>query len=132
MFFFFRSVFVVSVLLLPILGLGGCSSVPTRHLVSDVAMIKAGDTSRQELLDLMGEPDSKRMLDADTEEWIYYQEDRATLQDTPLIGDVFDPDGYSMVMITFSGDVVKTCRYRGHDEDEFDWQGDYSWQEIEK
>lgn len=127
----FRSV-LLFVLLFSLLGLSGCSSTPTRHLVSDVAMISAGSTSRQEVLKLMGDPDSKRMLNADTEEWVYYEERAATIDGTPLFSEFFDPEGYEMVMITFTGDIVKTCHYRGHDDDEFDWQDDYSWQEIKK
>ena len=123
-FLFFLSFFVVA--------LNACSSTPTRHLVSDVAMISAGNTSREEVIKLMGDPDSKRMVDADTEEWVYYEERAATLGGTPLFDGVFDSDGYEMVLITFSGDVVKTCNYRGHDDDEFDWRDDYSWQEIKK
>ncbi|HID03569.1 MAG TPA: hypothetical protein EYP18_10235, partial [Desulfobacterales bacterium] len=66
--------------------LAGCSGTPTRHLVSDVAMIQAGQTSREEVLKLMGDPDSKRMVSPETEEWVYYEEARALLQDTPLVG----------------------------------------------
>jgi hypothetical protein len=129
---YFRSFILLFILLIFISGLGGCSSTPTRHLVSDVAMISVGNTSRQEVVKLMGDPDSKRMLDANTEEWAYYEELPATFEGTPLIGGLFDSDGYEMVLITFNGDIVKSCNYRGHDDDEFDWQNDYSWQEIEK
>ena len=122
----FFLLFVLSV------GLTACSSTPTRHLVSDVAMIKVGTTSQEEVLKLMGDPDSKRMLNAHTEEWVYYEEKAGTLDGTPLLGEVFDPDGYDMVLITFSDDIVKSCHYRGHDDDEFDWQDDYSWQEIKQ
>jgi hypothetical protein len=128
----FRPVLLLFTLLFSIQGLSGCSSKPIRHLVSDVAMISAGSTSREDVLKLMGDPDSKRMLNADTEEWVYYEEQAATLEGTPLFDGVFDPDGYDMVLITFSGDIVKTCNYRGHDDDEFDWKDDYSWQDIKK
>ncbi|MCF8056760.1 MAG: hypothetical protein K9K37_08985 [Desulfocapsa sp.] len=127
----FRPLFFVTILLLG-LSMTACSGKPTRHLVSDVCMIKSGQTSRQEVLQLMGEPDSKRMLGPDTEEWVYYEEARATMQDAPLVGGAFDPDGYNMVVVTLSGNTVTTCRYSGFEEDEFDWQDDYSWQEIEK
>lgn len=127
----FRFLFFVILLFLG-LSMAACSGTPTRHLVSDVCMIKAGQTSRQEVLQLMGDPDSKRMLGPDTEEWVYYEEARATMQDAPLVGGAFDPDGYNMVVITLSGNTVTTCHYRGFEEDEFDWQDDYSWQEIEK
>ena len=127
----FRPLVVLSALFLALL-MAGCSGTPTRHLVSDVCMIKTGETSREDVLKLMGEPDSKRMVTPEIEEWVYYEESRATLQNTPLVGGMFDPDGYNMVVITFSGDTVATCRYHGYEDDEFDWQDDYSWQEIEK
>ena len=125
-----RSFSLLSILI-SALFLTGCSN-PTRHLVSDVSMIQAGQSTREEVITLMGEPDSKRMVSPDTEEWVYYEEDRSLLQDTPLVGGAFDADGYNMVVITLSGDTVKTCHYRGYDDDEFDWQDDYSWQETEK
>ena len=127
----FRTLFILSVALLA-LSMAGCSGTPTRHLVSDVCMIKAGQTSRQDVLQLMGDPDSKRMVSDDTEEWVYYEEARATMQDTPLVGGALDPEGYSMVVITLSGNTVTTCRYSGFEDDEFDWQDDYSWQETEE
>jgi hypothetical protein len=130
MFRTFRSLFsllVVGLLLL----LVGCSGTPTRHLVSDVCMIKSGQSSRQDVLTLMGEPDSKRMVSPDVEEWVYYEEDRSMMQDTPLVGGVFDANGYNMVRITLSADIVNSCRYSGFEDDEFDWQDDYTWQETE-
>ena len=127
----YRSFFLFSIIILT-LFITGCSGTPTRHLVSDVSMIKVGQTSRQEVLDLMGNPDSKRMVTPKIEAWVYYEEDRAMLQDTPLVGGAFDSKGYNMVVITFSGDTVASCRYSGYDEDEFDWKDDYFWQETEK
>lgn len=127
----FRPLFFFTILFLA-LSMAGCSNTPTRHLVSDVCMIKTNQTSRQEVLKLMGDPDSKRMLSPDTEEWVYYEEARAMMQDAPLVGGAFDPAGYNMVVITFSGNTVATCRYSGFEDDEFEWQDDYSWQEIEK
>lgn len=127
----FRPLSFITILLLALLQVG-CSGTPTRHLVSDVCMITSGQTTRQEVLKLMGEPDSKRMVTPKIEEWVYYEEDRALLQDTPLVGGAFNANGYNMVVITFSENRVVTCRYSGYEEDEFDWQDDYSWQETEK
>lgn len=109
-----------------------CSSGPTRYLASDVCMIKTGQTNRQEVLELMGEPDSKRMVAESTEQWVYYEEERSAMQGTPMIGGVFDPNGYHQVVITLAGNIVSTCNYSAYNEDEFDWQDDYSWQEIKK
>lgn len=126
-----RPLLFFTALLLALL-LAGCSGTPTRHLVSDVCMIKSGQTSRQEVLQLMGDPDARRMVSTDTEEWVYYEESRAFMQDTPLVGGAFDPDGYNMVVITLTGNTVDTCRYSGFEDDEFEWQDDYSWQDTEK
>ncbi len=126
-----RPFVVLSVFFLA-LSMAGCAATPTRHLVSDVSMIKTGETTREEVLKLMGDPDSKRMVTPETEEWVYYEESLATLQKTPLVGGMFDPDGYNRVVITLFGDRVATCHYSGYEDDEFDWQDDYSWQEIEK
>lgn len=131
MFPILRPVFYVLVYLLAIF-IAGCSGTPTRHLVSDVCMIKTGQTSRQEVLALMGEPDSKRMVSSGVEEWVYYEEDRSMMQDTPLVGGVFDANGYNMVRIIITEDTVASCRYSGFESDEFDWKDDYSWQETEK
>jgi len=127
----FRPLFFANLLFLA-LFIAGCSGTPTRHLVSDVAMIIVGQTTRDEVLELMGDPDSKRMVSPGVEEWIYYEESRTALQNAPYVGGVFDPDGYDMVAITLAGDTVKLCRYSGYDDDEFDWLDDYSWQETEK
>ncbi len=127
----FRPLFYTGIVLMTLL-LAGCSGTPTRQLVSDVCMIKVGETGRQEVLNLMGDPDTTRMVTDSVEEWVYYEEDKAFMQGIPLVGGAFDSNGYNMVVITLSGDTVATCRYSGYEEDEFDWQDDYSWQETEK
>lgn len=127
-----RSLRFLFLLLFVSIAFVSCSSGPTRYLASDVCMIKTGQTSRQEVLELMGEPDSKRMVAESTEQWIYYEEEKSSLQAAPMVGGAFDPNGYNMVVITLTGDMVSTCKYSAYDKDEFDWKDDYSWQEIEK
>ena len=128
----FRPLFLLSTLLFLTLLTGGCSNTPVRHLASDACMVSVGHTTRKEVLELMGDPDAKRMINPTTEEWVYYEEKRSTLQDAPFVGDMFDPNGYQMLILTLSGDLVMTCRYSGFDDDEFKWKDDYSWQEIKK
>lgn len=125
----FRSLLSLITLLLA-LCVSGCSHGPVRHLASNACMIQAEQTTRQEVLALMGEPDAKRKLDSSTEEWVYYEEDKSSMQAVPLVGDMFDSKGYHKVVVTLSGDTVMTCRYTGFENDEFDWKKDYSWQEI--
>jgi len=68
------------------LAMSGCYNQPVRHLGSDVGLIKAGETTRQEVLSLLGDPDSTRMVSATTEEWTYQEEDKSLLQQTPVVG----------------------------------------------
>lgn len=124
------SVLMTAVLMLALLA--GCSHHPARHLASDVSLVKAGETTRKEVLSLLGDPDSTRMVSADTEEWAYYQEQRSIWQQTPVVGGVFSSKGNETVVLTFKGDIVSSSRFGSYENDEFDWQDDYTWQKIEK
>lgn len=114
------------------MAMPGCYNHPVRHLASDVGLIKAGETTRQEVLALLGDPDSTRMVSATTEEWIYHDEDKSLLQKTPVVGGAFSSKGYKMVVLTLNGDLVTAARYDAYDKDEFDWQGDYKWQDVDQ
>jgi hypothetical protein len=109
--------------------LTGCSTAPVRHLASDAGLIKIGKSTRDEVLTFLGEPDSQRMVEADTEQWVYFEEKKSMMQKTPVVGKVFNPNGYGMVLITFKKDLVVGCKYTSYDKDEFGWAGDYSWQD---
>ncbi|MDO8945899.1 MAG: hypothetical protein Q7U88_01935 [Desulfocapsaceae bacterium] len=124
------AVFSISVLLLMVMS--GCHNHPVRHLASDVGLIKAGETTRQEVISLLGDPDSTRMVSATIEEWTYYDEDKSLLQQTPLMGEAFSSKGYNTVVLLLNGDIVTAARYGSYDKNEFDWQNDYHWQKIEK
>ncbi|MBW6520626.1 MAG: hypothetical protein K0A99_06390 [Desulfoarculaceae bacterium] len=125
-----RAVLLTAVLLLMVIP--GCYSHPVRHLTSDIGLVKVGVTSRQEVISLLGEPDSTRMVSATTEEWTYYQEDKSLLQKTPGVGSMFSAKGYKTVVLTLEGDIVTATRYGAYDKDELDWQDDYTWQEIDQ
>jgi hypothetical protein len=112
--------------------MSGCHNHPVRHLASDVGLIKAGETTRQEVISLLGDPDSTRMVSATIEEWTYYDEDKSLLQQTPLMGEAFSSKGYNTVVLLLNGDIVSAARYGSYDKNEFDWQNDYHWQKIEK
>lgn len=111
--------------------LTGCYNKPVYHLASDASLIKAGKSSRQDVLMLLGEPDAQHMVSDDTEEWVYYEEDPSMMQKTPIIGDVFDAKGYGMIVLTLQGDAVTSCNYSSYDAGDFSWSDDYSWQEKE-
>ncbi len=110
----------------------GCATKPVRHLASDASLITIGKSTRSDVLTYLGEPDSERMVSGDTKQWVYFEEKQSFLQKAPVVGKVFKPDGYGMILITFKGDLVVDCRYSAFDEDEFDWAGSYPWQEVKE
>jgi len=114
------------------MALPGCYNHSVRHLTSDVGLIKTGETTRQEALALLGEPDSTRMVSATTEEWAYHEEETSLLQKAPLVGGAFSPQGYKTVVLTLKGDIVTAARFVAYDKDEFDWKDDYKWKDIDQ
>jgi hypothetical protein len=114
------------------LVMSGCHNHPVRHLASDVGLIKTGETTRQEALSLLGDPDSTRMISATTEEWIYHEEDKSLLQQTPVVGGAFSSKGYKTVVLTLNGDIVTASRYGDYKKGEFNWRDDYKWQKIDQ
>lgn len=114
------------------LVLSGCYNHPVRHLSSDVGLIKPGETTRQEALSLLGDPDATRKISATTEEWTYHEEDKSLLQKAPVVGGAFSAKGYKTVILILNGDIVTAARYGDYDKHEFDWKNDYKWQKIDK
>lgn len=125
-----RSVALVASALL-LLATAGCYNQPVRHLAGDVSLIKAGETTRQEALAIMGEPDSKRQVSATAEEWLYQEEDKSMWQKAPVVGGSFSAQGYKTVALTVEGDLVTTARYGTYDKDEMAWKEDCNWQKVE-
>jgi len=115
--------------LVVLLLLVSCSNKPVRHLASDASLIKPGTTTKDDVLTYLGDPDAQQMASETTERWIYYEETKTKMQNTPYIGNFFNAKGYSRIVVTFDGDNVVDCTYSSHDSDEFDWADDYSWQE---
>ncbi len=111
-----------------ILLMTGCYQAPIRHLASDASLIKAGN-SRQDVLLLLGEPDTQQNLADGSEEWIYYEERLSTMQKMPLVGEAFSADGYGLIRIILNDGVVSSCEYSSFRKDELGWEDDYSWQQ---
>jgi hypothetical protein len=112
--------------------LAGCATSPVRHLASDASLITIGKSTQDDVLTYLGQPDSERMVSSDTKQWVYFEEKRSLLQQTPLVGKVFKPEGYGMILITFKGNLVVDCRYSSFNKDEFDWAGSYPWQDVKE
>jgi len=122
-----------SILLLGILVFfTGCATHTVRHLASDASLITIGKSTKNDVLTYLGQPDSERMVSADTKQWVYFEERKSFLQKAPVIGKAFSPAGYGMLLITFKGDLVVDCRYSSYNKDEFDWARSYPWQDMKE
>jgi hypothetical protein len=61
-----RLYFLIGLTLL--LLLSGCYSKPVRHLASDASLIKAGESTRIDVLQYLGEPNGRRAVGPGIEE----------------------------------------------------------------
>ena len=116
----------LSVLLL----LGGCYSKPVRHLASDASLIKAGESTRQDVLRYLGEPNGHRTVSPGVEEFVYYEDQRGTIQRTPLIGTYLGTEGNEMLLLTLTGDLVTDSVFRTFKKDERNWTKDFTWDKV--
>ncbi|MDW7774203.1 MAG: hypothetical protein SCH71_15060 [Desulfobulbaceae bacterium] len=121
-----RFVIVISILFL----FAGCYSKPVRHLASDASLIKKGESTRQEVLRYLGEPDGQRTVAPGVEEYIYSEDMHDPYQRTPVVGSWFGAKGYEILLITFTGDLVTDMELRTFRKKDRNWEDDFSWQDA--
>jgi hypothetical protein len=109
----------------------GCSGKPVRHLASDAALIKPGQTTRQEVIHYLGEPNGHRTVSPGVEEYVYYEDQEGVFNKLPLVGDWIAPEGYEMILVTLEGDMVTNCEFRAFNEADQDWVDDFTWDKVE-
>jgi hypothetical protein len=107
----------------------GCYLKPVRHLAADVALLKIGRTTAEEVLVYLGDPDARQPLAGGGEQWLYTEKRRTLLEKTPMVGKyIGDPEELTVV-VTLTNGVVTDCSYSSHDEDDYRWGRDFSWQQ---
>ncbi len=94
----------------------GCGSHPVRHLSSDISMIKVDQSTRKDVQTYLGEPDIKKKTSERLEQWVYYEQERSSLQNLYVIGGLFSGRGYSSIVITLKDDLVIASEYRTSDK----------------
>lgn len=119
-------IIVLSALLL----LAGCYSKPVRHLASDAGLIKAGESTRQEVLRYLGEPNGHRMVAPGVEEFVYFEDTRGMLERTPVVGNWLEAEGYEMLIITLNGDLVSNSVFRTFRKKDRAWADDFTWDNM--
>ena len=98
----------------------GCSRPkPVQHLAADACLISPKLSSRQDVINYLGEPAESQKKEDGREVWIYYQANKSTLRKTPYVGDKLGSEEYDVLHITFTGDIVETCTYRSMTKKEF-------------
>ena len=124
-----RPYYLIGLMLL--LLLNGCYSKPVRHLASDASMIKTGESSRMDVLQYLGEPNGRRSLGPGVEEYLYHEDKRNILQRSPVVGSMMGADGYEILIITLTGDLVTDSEFRTFKQGELDRFEGFTWDEVE-
>ena len=114
-----------------LLLLSGCFSKPVRHLASDASMIKAGESTRVEVLQYLGEPNGRRTLEPGVEEYVYHEGKRDLLRRAPVVGAMMNDQGYELLIITLTGDLVTGSEFRTFTKGEMDRFEGFTWDEVE-
>ena len=103
--------------------LAGCGGKQVRHLASDASLVTPGTSTKQEVINYLGQPDAEYETTGGNTLWVYYEARPDLLRKTPYIGERFGKETYEIVKVTFSGDNVEDIGYRTMKEDEFKESG---------
>lgn len=122
-----RALLVMCVLLIL---LGGCSSRQVRHLASDASLIRPGTSTVNDVLLYLGEPDGRRTVSPGVQEYVYHEDKKRGFGRAPVIGSWMSADGYEMIIITLTGDLVTGCEFRTFSEADQNWVDDFTWDEV--
>jgi hypothetical protein len=108
----------------------GCSFTPVRHLASDAALIQPGESTLEDVLRYLGEPDGRRTTAPGVEEFLYLEDRQGGLSSLPLLNRVVDPDSHEMVLVTLEGNIVTQCEFRLVRKKDRAWKKKISWDDI--
>ncbi len=114
-----------------LLFLSGCYTKPVRHLASDASLIKIGESTRVDVLQYLGEPNGRRNVGPGVEEYMYHEDKRNLLQRSPVIGSMMDAEGYELLIVTLTGDIVTGSEFRTFRKGEMERFEGFTWDEIE-
>ena len=118
------------VFLLALLVLGGCHTKQVRHLASDAALIKPGQTTVKEVQKYLGEPNGRREVAPGVSEFVYYEDRPGMFGNMPVLGSMTGPSGYEMIVITVDKEIVTNTEFRSFNESDRKWVEDFTWDEV--
>lgn len=114
-------------LLCTLVLLGGCHSKQVRHLASDAALIKPGQTTAKEMQKYLGEPNGRREVAPGVNEYVYYEDRPGMFGAMPVLSSMTGPSGYEMIVITVSNELVTNCEFRNYSQSDRKWMEDFTW-----
>jgi hypothetical protein len=115
--------------LITFVAVSGCYTKPVRHLASDVALLKVGESTDEDVLIFLGDPDEQQELSASVEKWLYKDIQMSFLEKAPLIGKHVGSPEYRNVVVTLTNNIVTEVVYSSSDADDLRWADDFPWQE---
>lgn len=115
--------------LLTLVAVSGCYTKQVRHLAADVALLKVGVSTEEDVVIFLGEPDEQKDLGSGVQKWLYSDKKMSFLEKAPLVGKRFGEPEFLEVIVTLTDKIVSEVVYSSSDADELDWRDDYSWQE---
>jgi len=110
--------------------LTGCYSKPVRHLASDASLIKAGESTRQDVLRYLGEPNGHRTVAPGIQEFVYHEDKKNIMGRAPFVGSLVGTEGYEILVITLTGDLVTGSEFRTFRKADKEWADDFTWDEV--
>jgi hypothetical protein len=114
--------------LVVLVAVSGCYTKQVRHLASDVALLKIGESTEEDVLIFLGEPDAQQEVSAGVEKWMYSDMQMSLLEKAPLIGKHVGSPEYRQAVVTIKDNIVTEVVYSSSDADDLSWTKDYSWQ----
>ena len=115
---------------LALLLLSGCYSKQVRHLASDAALIKPGQSSVKDVQKYLGEPNGRREISPGVSEYVYYEDRPGFFGNMPVLGPMAGPGGYEMIVVTIEKGLVSNCEFRNFNESDRKWVEDFTWEEV--
>jgi hypothetical protein len=110
--------------------LAGCYTKPVRHLASDAALIKPGQTTVKELQTYLGEPDGRREVAPGVSEFVYHEDRPGMFGNMPVLGPMVGTSGYEMIIVTIENELVTGTEFRNFNESDRKWVEDFTWDEV--
>jgi hypothetical protein len=60
-------------------------------------------------------------------EYVYHEDRQGLFGYIPVVGPAIGPDGYEMIVITVSNDIVTQCEFRNFSQSDRKWRDDFTW-----